>query len=437
VEIPWSEVSARIHGKMRDLQQRVRVPGFRPGKVPPKMVEQMYGKSVRDEVARDLVDSSFEQEVSGHQARPLTKPVVESTQLADGESFSYSARFEVAPVIEPKDYEGVPVKRRAAVVSEEQVEASIEEMRQAQARIEPLPEDSTRTETQAGDVWTLDVDGHWGEEAIGRKNLTIEVGGKAPVQYLPGLAEEVAKFALADVGSVKKLSYLPNQDNLLERFKGKSIDVTLGLREVKVRVVPALDDDFARDTGEAETLEELRTKVRERLLEEDKLQAERDARLRMMGELLNRNPVTPAPSMVTNECAAQIQLLGQQLSQQGLSFKALGRTPEQMMQSIRPRAKTNVSAFLLLDAIARKESIEVPEAEVEAEVAAMAEEQSVNPQRLRAQMEKDNRLLLLRAQLREDKIFKWLMDRAAVTEVSAEELAASNEALPDLGPILE
>jgi hypothetical protein len=125
VEIPWSEVSGRLDDKMRDIRRRARLPGFRPGKVPPNVIEKMYGKSIRSEVANDLVQETFQTAVAQHEATPLTQPVLESSTLESGKPFVYAARFEVPPAIEPKDYEGVPVRRRPAVADPKKIDAEL------------------------------------------------------------------------------------------------------------------------------------------------------------------------------------------------------------------------------------------------------------------------------------------------------------------------
>ncbi|MCA9662759.1 MAG: trigger factor family protein, partial [Myxococcales bacterium] len=125
VEIPWETVSPRLSAKLRDLRRKARLPGFRPGKVPPQMIERLFGKSVRDELARELVDETFQNAVVQHSKVPLTQPALESNDLDNGKPFTYSARFEVPPEIEPKNYTGVEVRRRPAVIDESKVDARL------------------------------------------------------------------------------------------------------------------------------------------------------------------------------------------------------------------------------------------------------------------------------------------------------------------------
>lgn len=413
VEIAWDEVSGRLDRKMREVRSKLRLPGFRPGKVPPPVVERMYGRSVRDELARDLVNETFQNAVVQHDTVPLTEPVVEKASLEKGQPFTYAARFEVPPQLEPTGYEGIEVRRRPTVVEDEKVVEVLEKRREELAELHPPADD--RKETKAGDVWTLDVDGTLGEQSVARKDVSVEIG-KEEGEFIPGLGAQLESITLDKVGSVVEINYTPPQERLRPELRGEEAKLKLGLREVREKRIPALDDEFARDTGDAETLEELRTKVREQLEEEDGLVAEREARQRLVEAILAKNEFDPAPSMISREVAAQVDMTKRQLANQGMTLAHLGTSEGEMANRIRPQAAFNVKAFLLLDAIGKKQSIDVSDDELNTELEKLAEERGQNLARMRATMEKNQELLLLRAQMREEKILDFLMEKAKVTE---------------------
>jgi trigger factor len=415
VEIPWDEVSGRLSAKMKDLQRRARLPGFRPGKVPPQVLERMFGKGVREELAQDLVQETFQTAVTRHETVPLTQPVLESSRLDKGTPFTYEARFEVPPRLEPKDYVGVPVRRRPAVADEAKLTAEIERKREELAELRPLAEDETREITQPHDVWTVDVDGDFAGQRVSRKDVQIEIGSTKN-EPVPGLSAAMFDTRLDQVGKVRTIRFTPPPERVRDEFKGKEAVLQLGLREVKVKVLPELDDDFARDTGDAESLEELRAKVATTLREADGEEAERDARRRLVVTLLERNAFEPAPSMVAREVQAQVEQTKRQLANQGLRLAALGMSEGQLAARIRPQATFNVKAFLLLDAIGKAESIDVSDEDFEKELAKEAEESGQQVARMRATMEKNGQLVLLRAQMREERILDFLMGKAEITE---------------------
>jgi len=448
VEIPWTSVVPRLEEKMRDLRRKARIPGFRPGKVPPAVLERMYGKSVRQELARDLVQETFQTAVAQHNAMPLTQPVLESSTMENGAPFTYAARFEVPPEIQPKDYAGVPVRRRPAVVDGAKLTAELERRREQLTELRPLPEnpegpdEQPRETTQEGDVWTVDVEGTLGEARISRKDVRVDIEPAPKNEFVPGLAAALADTKLADVGKVRQLRFMPPQERVRADLRGKEAVLSVGLRELRVKHVPALDDDFARDTGEAESLDELRTKIEEHLRQEDSDEAEREARRRLVGSLLERNAFEPAPSMVAREVAAQVDATKRQLAQQGLRLQQVGTTEAELARRLRPQALFNVKAYLLLDAIGKAEGIEVSDEDFEAELQKMAEESGQTLPRMRAQMEKNGQLVLLRAQMREERILDLLMGKAEVTEApdpkeessadpNADEAASADEVSPE------
>jgi trigger factor len=412
VTVPWTTVEPRLDTKLRDLGRRARVPGFRPGKVPPRVLEKMFGKSARAELANELFQETFESAMASHAARPLTQPVLEASTLEKGEAFSYAARFEIAPKIEPKDYKGVPVRRRPAIVDEAKIEAELAKKQEELTEIRPI--EGERDKTQAGDVWSIDIDGTIGTEPVKRKDLEIVIGS-TDNEVIPGLSAAMAELELALVGKTTQLTFVPPEERVKPEFRGAEVKLTVAVRDVRERVVPALDDEFARDTGDAESLAELTEQIRKRIEEEDGELAEREARQRLVEALLERNEFDPAPSMVTREVQAQVQEFKRQIAQQGLTLKQIGSSEAAMANNMRPQATFNVKAFLLLEAIRTTEKLEVPEEEIEAEIKEMAEAQGQNPARLRATMEKNNQLLLLRAQMREERVLDFLMNAAEVT----------------------
>ncbi len=432
VEIPWTEVSGRLNNKMRDLRHRARLPGFRPGKVPPQVLERMFGKGVRQELAGEIVQETFQTAVTSHDTTPLTQPVLESSSLEKGAPFTYEARFEVPPTIEPKDYTGVPVRRRPAVAAEEKVTEELDKKREEFTELHPLPEDTTREVTQPLDVWTVDVDGEFAGQKITRKDIEVEIGSTKN-ELIPGLGSAMFDTRLDQVGTIRNLRFTPPPERVRDEFKGKEAVLQLGLREVKIKVIPELDDDFARDTGEAESMAELQSKVEDKIRESDGEDAEREARRRLVESLLERNEFEPAPSMVAREVAAQVEQTKRQLANQGMRLSAIGTTEAQLAQRIRPQALFNVKAYLLLDAIGKAESLDVPDEEFDKELEQMAEESGQNLGRMKATMESNGQLVLLRAQMREEKILDFLMEKAEVTEAEdpPEESELAEEAKAD------
>ncbi|MCA9697747.1 MAG: trigger factor, partial [Myxococcales bacterium] len=343
VTMPWSDVGPRLDTKLRSLGKKARVPGFRPGKIPPKVLERIFGKSARQELVGELFQETFETVISQHAKRPLTQPVLESSNLEKGEDFTYAARFEVAPKIEPKDYKGIAVRRRPSVVDDAKVEAEISKKQEELTEMRPIDREGegARDKTRDGDVWTVDIDGSIGDSPLSRKDLEVEIG-KTSNEIVPGLAAALAELELASVGKAIDISFVPPEDKVKEEFRGAQVKLSVALRDVREKVVPARDDDFAADTGEADTYAEYEEKVREKVRQEDADQAKREARQRLVEAILERNDFDPAPSMINNEVRAQVENFKRQLARQGLTLRQLGSSDAQMAENMRPQATFNV-----------------------------------------------------------------------------------------------
>lgn len=416
VEIPWEDVEPRVRRRLAELRRQVRLRGFRPGKAPPKMVERMFRKGVEQEVAADLVEETFPELVGTYERRAIGQPTVEELNIEGGEALRYVARFEVPPVVEPKDYKGVPVRRRPVEVDPAEVDRRIEQMRQELAEVGPIPEDEMDRTTEPGDVWTVDLEGRIGDRPVEWTDVQVEIGAPDERSFIPGLAQALSDTVRSEVGGTKQVTFRLPEEGVRPEFAGAEVELTVGLREVRHKKLPDLDDEFARDTGKADTLEELRKKIEEEIRERESLEAEREARMRLVQELLARNEFEVGPRLVGQEVAARVDQFKRQLASRGLRPEQIGASDEQLWQQFAPEATFNVKAFLLLDAIAKAEGIEVSDEEFDEAVEEMAKERNTTAGRLAAQMERSGEAVLLRAQLREEKVLDFLMEHAEVTE---------------------
>ncbi|RMH00259.1 MAG: trigger factor [Deltaproteobacteria bacterium] len=416
VEIPWEEVEPRIRRRLGELRRRVRIRGFRPGKAPAKMVERMFRKDVEREIAADLVEETFPEVTGEHGKRVIGGPTVEELDVEAGKGVRYAARFEVPPTVEPTDYKGIEVRRRPVEVDPAEVDQRLERMRQELAEVEPIPEDAMDRTTEAGDVWTVDLEGTIGDEPIERTDVRVEIGAPDAASFLPGLAQAMSDLSRKDVGSTKTVEFELPTEGIRPEFAGAKVRLTLGLRSVQHKRIPDLDDEFARDTGKADSLEELRKQIEDEIREREQLEAEREARMRLVQSLLERNDFEVGPRLVGQEVAARIDGFKRQLAAQGLRVEQLGMSDERLWEQFAPEATFNVKAFLLLDAIAKAEGIEVSDEEFDKAVEELAEERNTTAGRLAAQMERSGEAVLLRAQLREEKVLDFLMEQANVTE---------------------
>jgi trigger factor len=409
-ELPWSDVAPKLDKAYSDLRRDVRLKGFRPGKVPRAIVERMYKRQVEDEVARDLIESSLGQAIQEKQIQPVAPPTVDNLELKSGSPFKFSARVEVRSQVVPKDYSGVELTKRKAKFTDEQVTEALENYRRRLTEYKPV---EGRTETAPTDVLMVEVHGKVGEHKIKRKQLAIdledEAGGALPglatrLRGLPINSSEVeVKFTLADDIAQKELA-------------GRAVDLKVSIKEAREKKQPAIDDEMAKDTGEAETLEGLRDKIRQRLLETDEQRIKREMIQTLVKHLVKVNDFPIAPALVERHAQAIVNRAKTQLMMAGIDVEGQNFDEAKMRQEFRADAEEEARGTILVQAIAEREGITATDADIQKRVAEIAAARQENPKKLRADLEKDHRIHQIRNQIIEQKTLDMLIAQAEITD---------------------
>ena len=412
VEVPWEEVHKRLDEAYKELGKGITLKGFRKGKVPRKMLEQLFHKHVDKEVSQRLVQDSIEPALTETKIQPVGEPRFEFANdgVERGVPFKYSATMEVVPPIEPRDYFGVDVTAKRAKVSDEDVETALgqkqREMTDYRA-VEGRP-------TQAGDVLLVDVMGKLDGKPLDLEQRTVELG-EHPTEPLAGLAAALTGVA-ADQEELELELDVPVAGKEGQTQKG---ELLVTLHDVKEKVVPELDDDFAKDTGEAETLDELRGVLRKKLEEQAEERAREEARQLLVREVIKRNDVPAVPALVERYLDQRMQL---QKMLMGMDPSQPSRQDEAIRESMRDDAVEMVQSGLLLEAIGDKEKIEALEVDVEKKLAELAASREQNVAKVRADYEKEGSMEALKRRVREDKILDLLVSKAnIIIEESSEE----------------
>ena len=409
-ELPWADVAPKLEKAYSDLRRDVRLKGFRPGKVPRTIVERMYKRQVEDEVARDLIESSLGQAIQEKQIQPVAPPTVDNLELKSGAPFKFSARVEVRSQVVPKDYSGVEVTKRKAKVSDEQIVEALENYRRRLTEYKPV---EGRTETAPTDVLMVEVHGKVGEHKIKRKQLAIDLedenGGALPglaarLRGLPISSSEIeVKFTLADDIAQKELA-------------GRAVDLKVTIKEAREKKQPAIDDEMAKDTGEAETLDGLRDKIRQRLLETDEQRIKREMIQALVKHLVKVNDFPIAPALVERHAQAIVNRAKTQLMMAGIDVEGQNFDEAKMRQEFRADAEEEARGTILVQAIAEREGITATDADIQKRVAEIAAARQENPKKLRAELEKDQRIHQIRNQIIEQKTLDLLIAQAKITD---------------------
>ena len=408
IVVPSGEVSAEISRAYKDLGKKAKIKGFRPGKVPRSVLEMYYKKQVQEEVSDLLVrrslgealrDTSLEA-VGFNWPEPLP-PVI------DGEDFRYQVEVEIPPEFEVDNYQGLTLEDPGVEVTEEQVEARLEEIRQSNAMLEPIQEDRG---VQEGDFVVLDYQGYFAGEALaeGRADNTyLEVGaGKFNLDFerqVLGLKpESKARFSVE----------LP-PDFFNPLLAGKVIDFEVKVHEIKTQAVPELDDAFAQSLGgDFQTAADLRQAVREDIIKVR--ERERQGRLeeQALDQLIANHPFEVPPSLIRQEQENLLRDQVQFMQSHGLNIEGL--EVEGMLERLKPKAERRVRVGLIFNKIAARENVAVSAEELEEGLARVAERSGSTTPQVRKFYEENNLMESLRRQLRDEKVMQLILDAATL-----------------------
>ena len=408
VSVPWATVESRMGDAFRELGKGVQLKGFRKGKVPRSVLEKMFGKRVRAEVAGQLVRESFMTAVTEHKLEPVSEPRLEEDfELENGKPFSFRAIVEVRGEIEVGDWKGMQLGKRPVKIEDAAVDMALAELQREQTELRPIEGRDTLGDT---DIVAIAVKGTIGDHPIDNPQVLVDLG-EPEREPLPGLRNALIGLPIATDG--KELELEIPADVPQSEVAGKTAKIAITVLDARAKDVPALDDELAKDTGRAETLDGLRGVLRGELEQRMTGDIEDEVRKEALAELVKRNPIPVAGSLVERAIDSKWHRLRSML---GMQPGDGGELDGELREKLRASALDEVRGQLLLDAVASKEGIEVPEAEVDERVTRLARGQNQAPGRLRQEMDRDGRLDSIRFQLRQQKTLDLLVKHAEVTE---------------------
>ena len=446
-EIEPEVVEKEIETRAKHYAKRVKIPGFRPGKIPIEVIKKRFRGQVLEDVVETLVNKSVFDELESRGLRPLATPKVQDLKIEEHKPLTFRAVFETLPPIELTDYKGLEIKTRAAHVADDAVDKELDRMREDAARFDAVEgrplrdgdfavldvtytrDDGTRKHDEnvlvevgasvnhqdlnealrGGDFAVLDV--HYMRDDGTRKddeNVLVEVG--ADVNH-KDLNEALAGMSPGEKKTVR-IAY--DADTSGEGLAGRTVEYSLALKAVKTKVVPAADDEFAKDLGEFGSLQELKDRLRQQLTAADARRVERETRDALVDALIARASFDVPDALVERHMAARTRSAAEGLAMQGIDPTKAGLDWKQFHDAQREAAVRAARADILLDEIARREGIEVPDADLEAEIGRLAERMKRPREAVRQAMEKEGEIGALRARLREDRTLDLLKANARI-----------------------
>jgi trigger factor len=440
VEVPFDELKPSLDKAYREVGRQVRIPGFRPGRVPPPVIDRRVGRDVvLNQAVSDAMPDLYAKAVAEGDVYALGQPEVEITSLDDGKELTFTVEVDIRPKFELPDLASLAVTVDDTVVTPDEVAEYLGSLQERFASLKGV-----QRPVETGDYVSIDlsasVDGQPVEDAQA-SGLSYQVGSES---MLDGLDEALVGMAAGDSATFR--TELAGGE-----FAGREADVTATVHSVKVKEVPGLDDDFAQLASEFDTLGELRASTRAELERMKSAQQVIQARDRALEALLDTIDIPLPGGVVQDEAKQSRDSIQQQLDRAGATLdgylEMTNQTEEQFEADVEQRARRAVKVSLVLDQLAREEELRVDQAELSAYIARQAEQMGVPPERLAQQLADSGRLSAAAGDVLRRKALDLIAEGVKVTDASGREVdikaaldaslqrpASSESAAPDNDP---
>ena len=425
LEIPAETVRTETDKIAADLARKVSVPGFRPGRVPKSVVKTRFRKELRDEMLSHLLPHSLGDAIREKELKVVGEPSVEDLKFKDDESIDVTFNVEVAPEFTLSNYKELPLTRRDYKIRDEDVDSTIDRLRQGQAELVPVED----RPAQAGDIVTVNLKGQVDVDAskaaespvedIEQEDLEIELGASG---VLKGFTEALTG---TQSGDTRAFAVDYAADYKPEKYAGRRVNYSAEVTALRVKEMPELDDDFAHSVGEEfNTLEELRSDIRSRLEKEAVQKSEAELRSSAMEKLVDRNRFDVPEYIVDKQIDSRMKALFRQMSSQGMDPRLLKINWETIREGQQERAEREVRGSFILERITETEKIEVSEEELAAEIKQYADSIGQTEEVLRARLTKENTLDSIGEQVKHRKALDLVIASAEIRTEEIEGLGA-------------
>jgi trigger factor len=420
VEIDSTVVDAEIDKVSRDYSKAARIPGFRPGKVPAKVVRQRFRDQILHDVAHGLIPRAVDEALRERGVEPVDTPDIKDVVVEEGQPLKFTASFETVPPIDPGEYATITLRRGGVKVEETAVDEALAGLRERSARYEPVEGRGV----QQGDSVLMDLvrtasgdhsgddptDYHHGPKSDNHQNVTVDIGAAANP---PGFDEQLAGLT---TGADKTFEITYPADYAVKELAGTTVTYDVTVKAIRKRIVPELDDEFAKDLGDFTSLDALKGRVREDLEHEAKHEADRELRAELMKQLATRVTFDVPQALLEREIDRRVEEFVRRLIDQQIDPMKTNINWEDFRERQKDAAAEAVRGALVLDEVARRENVAVAHDEVEAEIARYAERTGRTPAAVRARLEKEGGIGRLYSGLRRERAIDFLLSRATIVQ---------------------
>ena len=370
VEVPAEEVEKALQAAYMKEKNKISIPGFRKGKVPRAMIEKMYGTGVFfEDAANELIPEAYETAAKESELEIVAQPEIEVTQMDKGTDFIFTATVAIKPEVTLGDYKGIEVEKKEAEVSEEEITAEIDKAREANSRLITIEDRAT----EDGDTVIIDFDGYVdGKQFEGgyAEDYTLVLGSHS---FIDNFEDQLVG---KNLGEDVEVNVTFPEEYHVDELKGKPALFKVKIKEIQKKELPELDDDFAQDVSDFDTLDEYKADVEKKILENKENQIKREQEDQIIEKIIENAQMEIPQQMIAAQTRQMTQEFAQRLQSQGLSLEQYmqftGLTPQKMMEDLEPQALKRIQSRLVLEAVVAAENIEASDEEIDKELENMA-----------------------------------------------------------------
>ncbi len=403
ITVPVEEIDQETERAVSNIQKKVKIPGFRPGKVPATIVRTRFAQEVRQDVLETLVPKYLQKRFEADELKVVGRPNVTDVHFEKGEPLRFKAEFEVAPEVELGEYRGLTTHYSDPEVSDEDVNQRIEQLREQKAQhvtIDPRP-------IEDGDYATISLDSISGTDSpIHQDEMMLHVGDP---DTLPEFTENLRGMSPEES---KEFDISYPEDYGQEKLAGKTVKFRMQLKAIRRKELPELNDEFAKDLGDFNTLDELRDAVKKSIFQERESAAQRKAKDELVDRLVESHDFPVPEVYLDRQIEAEMETRLRQLSSNGVDVSKLKLDWNKVKESQRPKALHDVKASLLLDKVADRETIVATQDEVDREIQQIARQEREPVAAMRKKLEKSGAVGRIATHIRTEKTLNLLFEHS-------------------------
>ena len=408
VEIPVEEVNQALEEVYREIKKHAKIPGFRPGAAPQDLLEKYHGEHANDEALKRLIPSGYRQALLDQKIDAVGLPEISDVVFEKNKNLSFKAKVEIRPAIKLKKYKGIKVKKEKISVSDQEIDDTVKRLQEIHARFEPIKE---KRPVKQGDHAICDIEAFIDGKPISKKHENMWVEANKDASML-GMGEKLVGL---NMGEVKEIDVELPDTYPDKKFAGKKALFKVHIKEIKEKIVPVLDNEFAKDLGK-ETLETVKEEVKEQLLEKKEANNKINMKNQILSKLLSEYDITVPPSMVKRQFEVLSKQLEEELLQRGMHKDSIDEKKKELDAELKGNAVNKVKLYFILDTISEKEDIKVEQSDLDARIEEIARLSNQPANTVRQYYEQNKLIPGLWEQIKEEKTIDMLLVESEVTE---------------------